>query len=87
MREAVLRAFAYVSPAATVHYASRMRTQPAPRAHKAWDRLVDGGYFENSGVATLSDVIRAYAVARACGAQKAAAPRKIQFRHRDRQQQ
>ena len=61
VREAVLNSarFTYVSPAATVLGCG----QPAedgtcPEYTKVWDRLVDGGYFENSGLATLSDAIR-----------------------------
>lgn len=61
LREAVLNSarFTYVSPAATV---LACRTPGAdgscPAEHlMLWDRLVDGGYFENSGVATLTDVI------------------------------
>jgi len=38
--------FTYVSPAATVRDAS----------NRVWGHLVDGGYFENSGAATLLDV-------------------------------
>jgi len=41
--------FTYVSPAATVRDAS----------DKVWGHLVDGGYFENSGAATLLDVASA----------------------------
>jgi hypothetical protein len=41
--------FTYVSPAATVRDASG----------KVWGHLVDGGYFENSGAATLLDVASA----------------------------
>jgi hypothetical protein len=41
--------FTYVSPAATVRDASG----------SAWGHLVDGGYFENSGAATLLDVAAA----------------------------
>ncbi len=40
--------FMYVSPAATVPAAPRGGT---------WGYLVDGGYFENSGAATLADVL------------------------------
>jgi hypothetical protein len=61
VRDAVLNSarFTYVSPAATV----RACKEPAqdgtcPDYAKVWDRLVDGGYFENSGLSTLSDVIR-----------------------------
>jgi hypothetical protein len=62
VREAVLNSarFTYVSPAGTV---VRCHDQPAegrcPGKEHVWERLVDGGYFENSGVATLSDVMRA----------------------------
>ncbi len=40
--------FMYVSPAATV---------PATTRGGTWGHLVDGGYFENSGTATLTDVL------------------------------
>ncbi|TLY57018.1 MAG: hypothetical protein E6K52_15250 [Gammaproteobacteria bacterium] len=41
--------FTYVSPAARVENAQG----------KLWGRLVDGGYFENSGTATATDLVRA----------------------------
>ena len=41
--------FMYVSPAATVR----------DRTGRTWGHLVDGGYFENSGAATLLDVLAA----------------------------
>jgi hypothetical protein len=44
--------FMYVSPAARVW--KLKDGEPAP-----WDYLVDGGYFENSGAATLAEVIKA----------------------------
>lgn len=45
--------FTFVSPAGLVlDYASD------GRARGSWGRLVDGGYFENSGAASLSDVVR-----------------------------
>jgi hypothetical protein len=62
VREAVLNSarFTYVSPAGTV---VRCHDKPAEGRcqgkERVWERLVDGGYFENSGVATLSDVMRA----------------------------
>jgi len=62
LREAVLNSarFTYVSPAGTVHGCAKPKPDGTCSVHpKPWDRLVDGGYFENSGVATLSDVIRA----------------------------
>ena len=64
--EAVLNSarFTYVSPAGTVE--GCFPTDPAKIPHDCpngkrgvWDRVVDGGYFENSGLATLSDVLRA----------------------------
>jgi hypothetical protein len=65
LREAVLNSarFTYVSPAATVLGCrppglAPDGSCPADRV-MLWDRLVDGGYFENSGLATLTDVIRA----------------------------
>ena len=85
VREAVLNSarFTYVSPAATVHGCAKPNADgTCPAGTKVWDLLVDGGYFENSGVATLSDVIRAFAVAReraAAEGKKAAAPRKDQM--------
>jgi hypothetical protein len=62
LREAVLNSarFTYVSPAATVHACAEARNDgTCGTKTTVWDRLVDGGYFENSGVATLSDVFRA----------------------------
>ncbi|HEX2333765.1 MAG TPA: hypothetical protein VHI32_11400, partial [Burkholderiales bacterium] len=62
VREAVLNSarFTYVSPAATVSACKEPAEDgTCPEYTKVWDRLVDGGYFENSGLATLSDVIRA----------------------------
>ena len=62
LREAVLNSarFTYVSPAATVHGCARPEPDGTCAVDtKLWDRLVDGGYFENSGLATLTDVIRA----------------------------
>jgi hypothetical protein len=62
LREAVLNSarFTYVSPAGTVQGCAKPKPDgTCAVGTKLWDRLVDGGYFENSGVATLSDVIRA----------------------------
>jgi hypothetical protein len=67
LREAVLNSarFTYVSPAGTVHECATPKPDGTCSGDtKIWDLLVDGGYFENSGVATLSDVVRALAVAR-----------------------
>jgi hypothetical protein len=67
LREAVLNSarFTYVSPAGTVHECATPQPDGTCSGDtKIWDLLVDGGYFENSGVATLSDVVRALAVAR-----------------------
>ena len=64
LREAVLNSarFTYVSPAGTVHSCKQPATDGGCAVEaKLWDRLVDGGYFENSGVATLTDAIRALA--------------------------
>jgi hypothetical protein len=62
LREAVLNSarFTYVSPAGTVLgcYDELGADGRCPRGkEKIWDRVVDGGYFENSGLATLTDVI------------------------------
>ena len=64
LREAVLNSarFTYVSPAGTVHSCAKPAENGTCAVEaKLWDRLVDGGYFENSGVATLTDVMRALA--------------------------
>jgi hypothetical protein len=61
VRDAVLNSarFTYVSPAATVNACKEpAQDGTCPEYTKVWDRLVDGGYFENSGLATLSDAIR-----------------------------
>ncbi|HSA90639.1 MAG TPA: hypothetical protein VLF42_12150 [Burkholderiales bacterium] len=64
LREAVLNSarFTYVSPAATVLGCERPGAAGdgscARERLMLWDRVVDGGYFENSGVATLADVVR-----------------------------
>jgi hypothetical protein len=61
VREAVLNSarFTYVSPAATVlGCAEPADDGTCPDYTRVWDRLVDGGYFENSGLATLSDAMR-----------------------------
>ncbi|HEV3007453.1 MAG TPA: hypothetical protein VGX52_00285, partial [Burkholderiales bacterium] len=86
LREAVLNSarFTYVSPAGTVHECAKPNPDGTCSAEtKVWDLLVDGGYFENSGVATLSDVIRAIAAAReraaAEGKKVAPAPHKDQM--------
>jgi hypothetical protein len=63
LREAVLNSarFTYVSPAGAVYgcYGELAGGRCPPGKERIWERLVDGGYFENSGVATLSDVIHA----------------------------
>jgi hypothetical protein len=52
--------FSYVSPAGTV-YACRQQGRLVPcRAgleRSAWGRVIDGGYFENSGVETVRDLL------------------------------
>jgi hypothetical protein len=60
VREAVLNSarFTYVSPAGTVHGCFN-ESNAEECKERIWDRVVDGGYFENSGVATLSDVLEA----------------------------
>ena len=60
VREAVLNSarFTYVSPAGTVKACIREKNSENCR-ERVWDRVVDGGYFENSGLATLSDVLEA----------------------------
>lgn len=58
--------FTYVSPAATVWGCFRSdKAAATPDAcaedgatRQLWGRLVDGGYFENSGLATLTEVMR-----------------------------
>ena len=47
--------FTYVSPAATVHYLDE-RGMPSERV---WTRLVDGGYFDNSGASPLREIVEA----------------------------
>src|SRR5690606_6933429 len=47
--------FTYVSPAGTVRRLDR--TSTGGRAE--WIRLVDGGYFENSGAVTAAEILRA----------------------------
>src|SRR5213078_1342962 len=63
LREAVLNSarFTYVSPAGTVYgcYKELVDGRCPQGEEKIWERLVDGGYFENSGVSTLSDVMQA----------------------------
>jgi hypothetical protein len=65
VREAVLNSarFTYVSPAGTVFSCSEepVENQCPDGAERIWERLVDGGYFENSGVATVNDLVRALA--------------------------
>jgi hypothetical protein len=61
VRDAVLNSarFTYVSPAATINACKEPAEDgTCPEYTRVWDRLVDGGYFENSGLATLSDAIR-----------------------------
>ncbi|MFP5393673.1 MAG: hypothetical protein ACLGI6_19345, partial [Gammaproteobacteria bacterium] len=52
--------FSYISPAGTV-YACRQGKQLAPcapgLARAPWGRLIDGGYFENSGVESIRDLL------------------------------
>ena len=52
--------FSYVSPAGTVH-ACRQGQSLAPcrpgMARQPWGRVIDGGYFENSGVETVRDLL------------------------------
>jgi hypothetical protein len=58
--------FTYVSPAATVWGCFRSQSPTTTSdacsedgvRHQLWGRLVDGGYFENSGLATLTEVMR-----------------------------
>jgi len=65
VREAVLNSarFTYVSPAATVFGCPVKKLGADGKcpqdARFVWGRLVDGGYFENSGLATLMDLIYA----------------------------
>jgi hypothetical protein len=54
--------FSYVSPAGTVYACGDPQALTAckdqlPRTH--WGRLIDGGYFENSGVETVRDLLAA----------------------------
>ena len=57
--------FTYISPAATVPGCTKPDADGScSRETTVWDRLVDGGYFENSGLATLREV---YDVLRARG--------------------
>ena len=52
--------FSYLSPAGTVSGcgANRRMTPCTPLAKRfAWGRLIDGGYFENSGVETVRDLL------------------------------
>jgi hypothetical protein len=65
LREAVLNSarFTYVSPAATV-FGCPVKKLGADgkcpdKAVFLWGRLVDGGYYENSGLATLMDLVQA----------------------------
>ncbi|MES2321454.1 MAG: patatin-like phospholipase family protein [Pseudomonadota bacterium] len=52
--------FSYVSPAGTV-YGCRQRARLVPcedgQERQAWGRVIDGGYFENSGVETVRDLL------------------------------
>lgn len=52
--------FSYVSPAGTV-YGCRQRGRLVPceegQERQAWGRVIDGGYFENSGVETVRDLL------------------------------
>ncbi len=47
--------FTYVSPAGTIERQDPERTPDEP----AWFRVVDGGYFENSGAVTLDEILLA----------------------------
>jgi hypothetical protein len=52
--------FSYVSPAGTVYACTDGRSLTACRdglARTAWGRVIDGGYFENSGVETVRDLL------------------------------
>jgi hypothetical protein len=61
LREAVLNSarFTYVSPAGAVYgcYGKLVDGRCPPGKERIWERLVDGGYFENSGAATLAEII------------------------------
>jgi len=59
VREAVLNSarFTYVSPAGTVIGCRKDADGKCPEF--IWGRVVDGGYFENSGIATLMDLVDA----------------------------
>jgi hypothetical protein len=46
--------FTYVSPAGTIQREEEMKGIRVPR----WFRVVDGGYFENSGAVTASELLR-----------------------------
>ena len=48
--------FPYATPAGSLDVVDRIGPDREPRVRKA--RLVDGGYFENSGIATAADLIR-----------------------------
>jgi hypothetical protein len=64
LSDAVLNSarFTYVSPAGTVLGCQQSFDGGRPVCRdsdvRVWDRLVDGGYFENSGLATLRDVMK-----------------------------
>lgn len=52
--------FSYVSPAGTVHKIDAEVMAPDTEKSKAitrWGRVVDGGYFENSGAATAREIL------------------------------
>jgi hypothetical protein len=50
--------FTYVSPAGSIHnFASHNSSQPD--RNRRWIRLVDGGYFENSGTVTARELLSA----------------------------
>jgi hypothetical protein len=66
-----LKAFESLRLSSAVHLSARFTyVSPAARAVRAdgalWGRLVDGGYFENSGTATAADLIRAIHLDRNC---------------------
>ena len=52
--------FSYLSPAGTV-YGCQVRERFVPcegnQARQAWGRVIDGGYFENSGVESVRDLL------------------------------
>lgn len=52
--------FSYISPAGTVHACrenGRLAPCAAGRVRQPWGRVIDGGYFENSGVESVRDLL------------------------------